>query len=253
VVPDTYSETRQMRPVKRRMQAPSGAGRLLRPNGRWRGARHIFRNAGGVPDTYSETRQMRPVKRRMQAPSGAGRLLGPNGRGRMLEGSQLFPVAADNLACDLHPASFLLVPLERVGRTILILRGRKVILDSELAALYGASAKRLNEQVKRNAERFRWRGARHIFRGLTAKRPREASFFLTPWAALSKAPHQRHYLRARCCPRSGRRRKRQRSRPPATRPHPPLYCSRVTQFQICHWHPASGSPSMAARGPGVGA
>jgi hypothetical protein len=29
-----------------------------------------------------------------------------------------------------------------------------VILDSDLAALYGASAKRLNEQVKRNAERF---------------------------------------------------------------------------------------------------
>ena len=47
-----------------------------------------------------------------------------------------------------------LVPLERVERTILILRGRRVILDSELAALYGASAKRLNEQVKRNAERF---------------------------------------------------------------------------------------------------
>jgi hypothetical protein len=47
-----------------------------------------------------------------------------------------------------------LVPLARVERAILILRGRRVILDSDLAALYGASAKRLNEQVKRNAERF---------------------------------------------------------------------------------------------------
>jgi hypothetical protein len=47
-----------------------------------------------------------------------------------------------------------LVPLDRVERAILILRGRRVILDSDLAALYGASAKRLNEQVKRNAERF---------------------------------------------------------------------------------------------------
>ena len=33
-------------------------------------------------------------------------------------------------------------------------RGRKVLLDAELAALYGVTTKRLNEQVKRNAERF---------------------------------------------------------------------------------------------------
>lgn len=39
-------------------------------------------------------------------------------------------------------------------RTILILRGRRVIFDSDLAGLYGASAKRLNEQVKRNTGRF---------------------------------------------------------------------------------------------------
>jgi hypothetical protein len=47
-----------------------------------------------------------------------------------------------------------LVPLARVERTILILRGRRVIFDSDLAGLYGASAKRLNEQVKRNTGRF---------------------------------------------------------------------------------------------------
>jgi ORF6N domain len=47
-----------------------------------------------------------------------------------------------------------LVPLERVERTILILRGRRVILDSDLAALYGVTVSRLNEQVKRNAGRF---------------------------------------------------------------------------------------------------
>ena len=49
-----------------------------------------------------------------------------------------------------------LVPLARVERAILILRGRRVILDSDLAALYGASAKRLNEQVKRNAGARVW-------------------------------------------------------------------------------------------------
>jgi len=47
-----------------------------------------------------------------------------------------------------------LVPLERVERTIVILRGHRVILDSDLAALYGVPVKRLNEQVKRNAGRF---------------------------------------------------------------------------------------------------
>lgn len=33
-------------------------------------------------------------------------------------------------------------------------RGQKVMLDSDLAALYGVETKRLNEQVKRNVDRF---------------------------------------------------------------------------------------------------
>jgi hypothetical protein len=46
------------------------------------------------------------------------------------------------------------VPIEHISRAILILRGHRVLLDSELAALYGVTTKRLNEQVKRNAKRF---------------------------------------------------------------------------------------------------
>jgi phage regulator Rha-like protein len=42
----------------------------------------------------------------------------------------------------------------RVESRIAVIRGRKVILDSDLAALYGVAVKRLNEQVKRNRERF---------------------------------------------------------------------------------------------------
>ena len=38
--------------------------------------------------------------------------------------------------------------------SILTLRGQRVILDHDLARLYGVSTKRLNEQVKRNQERF---------------------------------------------------------------------------------------------------
>jgi ORF6N domain len=43
---------------------------------------------------------------------------------------------------------------EQIARAILVLRGRRVLLDDELAALYGVTTKRLNEQVKRNAARF---------------------------------------------------------------------------------------------------
>ena len=41
-----------------------------------------------------------------------------------------------------------------VGKWILIIRGQRVMLDSDLARLYGVSTKRLNEQVKRNRNRF---------------------------------------------------------------------------------------------------
>jgi hypothetical protein len=41
-----------------------------------------------------------------------------------------------------------------VESKILLVRGTKVILDSDLAELYGVEVKRLNQQVKRNAERF---------------------------------------------------------------------------------------------------
>jgi phage regulator Rha-like protein len=42
----------------------------------------------------------------------------------------------------------------RVESRILILRGHKVILDADLAELYGVEVKRLNQQVKRNIDRF---------------------------------------------------------------------------------------------------
>ena len=46
------------------------------------------------------------------------------------------------------------VSTEHITRAILVLRGHKVLLDTELAALYGVSTKRFNEQVRRNRERF---------------------------------------------------------------------------------------------------
>ena len=47
-----------------------------------------------------------------------------------------------------------IVLLRQVENKILYIRGRKVILDADLAALYDVPTKRLNEQVKRNQERF---------------------------------------------------------------------------------------------------
>jgi hypothetical protein len=42
----------------------------------------------------------------------------------------------------------------KVEGSILLVRGQRVVLDSELAALYGVTTKRLNQQVQRNLERF---------------------------------------------------------------------------------------------------
>ena len=47
-----------------------------------------------------------------------------------------------------------LVPIERIAGQIYLIRGRKVLLDSDLAALYGVPTKALNQAVTRNSERF---------------------------------------------------------------------------------------------------
>lgn len=47
-----------------------------------------------------------------------------------------------------------MIPAERIEQIILLIRGEKVILDYDLARLYGVTTKRLNEQVKRNQNRF---------------------------------------------------------------------------------------------------
>jgi hypothetical protein len=44
--------------------------------------------------------------------------------------------------------------LEAIEDRVLLVRGQKVMLDADLAALYGVSTKRLNEQARRNLERF---------------------------------------------------------------------------------------------------
>ena len=47
-----------------------------------------------------------------------------------------------------------LVPEKKILRVIMVIRGEKVILDSDLAELYGVETRRLNEQVRRNIDKF---------------------------------------------------------------------------------------------------
>jgi len=47
-----------------------------------------------------------------------------------------------------------LIPVVMIEKKILLIRGEKVMVDADLSELYGVTTKRLNEQVKRNADRF---------------------------------------------------------------------------------------------------
>ena len=47
-----------------------------------------------------------------------------------------------------------LVPEKQILKIIMLVRGEKVILDSDLAQLYGVETRRLNEQVRRNIDKF---------------------------------------------------------------------------------------------------
>lgn len=47
-----------------------------------------------------------------------------------------------------------LIPVERIEKAIYLIRGEKVMLDRDLADLYGVPTKAFNQAVKRHADRF---------------------------------------------------------------------------------------------------
>jgi len=47
-----------------------------------------------------------------------------------------------------------LIPAERIEKAIYLIRGQRVMLDRDLAKLYGVPTKAFNQAVKRHAERF---------------------------------------------------------------------------------------------------
>jgi hypothetical protein len=83
-----------------------------------------------------------------------------------------------------------LVPVEDISRAILVLRGQRVILDADLAAIYAVSTGRLNEAVKRNAERFpedfmfRLSAAEHaaLISQIATSKPARGGRRKLPWA-----------------------------------------------------------------------
>lgn len=58
------------------------------------------------------------------------------------------------LICDLKNNMTDILIKESIEEDIFFIRGQRVMLDQDLAALYEVSTKRLNEQVRRNIERF---------------------------------------------------------------------------------------------------
>src|SRR5437870_6906054 len=80
-----------------------------------------------------------------------------------------------------------IVPVDRIARTILVLRGEKVLLDVDLARLYGVITGNLNKAVQRNRERF---PADFMFQ-LTAEEGRNLKFqFGIPsWGGLRTRPY----------------------------------------------------------------
>lgn len=75
--------------------------------------------------------------------------------------------------------------MERIKRAIIVVRGEKVMLDSDLAKIYGAETKRLNEQVRRNRNRF---PPDFMFR-LT---PKEWKSLRSQFATLKRGEHRKY-------------------------------------------------------------
>jgi len=47
-----------------------------------------------------------------------------------------------------------IIPVERIKQSIVLIRGQKVMLDRDLAELYGVETKALKQAVRRNIKRF---------------------------------------------------------------------------------------------------
>jgi len=88
-------------------------------------------------------------------------------------------------------AASVIIPAERIQRCIYLIRGRKVLLDEDLAGLYGVETRVLNQAVSRNLERF---PEDFMFRlsatefGATEFANLKSQFVTSSWGGRRKAP-----------------------------------------------------------------
>jgi uncharacterized membrane-anchored protein YjiN (DUF445 family) len=80
-----------------------------------------------------------------------------------------------------------IIPVEHIARAIYLLRGQKVLLDSDLARLYGVTTGNLNKAVNRNRKRF---PTDFVFR-LTAEESRNLrfQFGISSWGGRRALPY----------------------------------------------------------------
>jgi hypothetical protein len=74
---------------------------------------------------------------------------------------------------------------ESLGALIFTIRGQRVILDADLARIYGVPTKRLNEQVRRNADRF----PPDFMIQLTPSETKEVQCLRSQFATLKRGQH----------------------------------------------------------------
>ena len=87
------------------------------------------------------------------------------------------------------PEAMSIVPVEHVQSKILLIRGQKVILDADLAGLYGVATSRLNEQVKRNIRRFPPDFAFRLTRDELAHLKSHSAISSPTWGGRRKLPY----------------------------------------------------------------
>ncbi len=80
-----------------------------------------------------------------------------------------------------------LMPVEAIASKIFVIRGRKVMLDRDLAQLYEVETYRLNEQVKRNKKRF----PEDFMFQLTKQEAKNliSHFAISSWGGIRKLPY----------------------------------------------------------------
>lgn len=88
----------------------------------------------------------------------------------------------------MNPSEVIVLGPEEIAQRIVVLRGQRVLLDADLARIYGVSTGRLNEQVKRNARRF---PEDFVFQ-LTREEAQEIGRIRSQNAILKKGQHIKH-------------------------------------------------------------